>query len=175
MPKGRSFIRFRLQPAARTYRLLRHRQGEAMAITISERAAAGTNDWTLRDFTALTARILLVAIYLLSGYDKVTGFADTVSFIEARGLPLPQAAAIIAIVIELVVSSLALLGWKTRWAAMVLAIYTIAAGLLFHTYWTDAPAERMNDFINFWKNISIAGGFLMLAAFGAGRISVDRR
>ena len=57
---------------------------------------------------------------------------------------------------------------------LMIAIYTIAAGLLFHAYWNDAPANRMDDYINFWKNVSIAGGFLMIFAFGPGRYSIGR-
>jgi SURF4 family protein len=55
------------------------------------------------------------------------------------------------------------------------AVFTVVAGVLFHAYWADADAAaRMGDFINFWKNLSIAGGFLMVFAFGPGRYSVDR-
>jgi putative oxidoreductase len=140
-----------------------------------QRAVSDSTVAQTHHVAALLARVLLVAVFLISGFGKATGFARTVSYIASSGLPLPELVAAIAIAVELGLGLLVLVGWRTRWAAFGIAIYTIAAGLLFHTYWTDAPAERMADFINFWKNVSIAGGFLMVLAFGPGRYSVDRR
>ena len=124
---------------------------------------------------ALLARVLLVSIFLVAGFGKVTGFAGTVSLIASNGVPLPEVAAAIAIAVELGLGLVVLLGWQTRWAALGIAIYTIALGLLFHAYWNDAPANRMQDFESFWKNVAITGGFLMIVAFGPGRYSVDRK
>jgi putative oxidoreductase len=124
--------------------------------------------------TALFARVLLVAIFLISGFGKLTGFEGTVAYIASKGLPMPEIAAAIAIAVEVGLGLLVLSGWKARAAALVIAIFSIVSGFLFHAYWTDAPAERMADFINFWKNVSIAGGFLMVAAFGPGRYSVGQ-
>jgi putative oxidoreductase len=128
-----------------------------------------------RDVVALIARVLLVALFLLSGFSKIGGFAGTASYIASKGLPLPQLGAVIAIVVELGGGLLLLSGWKARPVALILAIFTVIVAVLFHAYWSDTdPAARMNDFINFWKNVSIAGGFLMVFAFGPGRYSVGR-
>ena len=113
-------------------------------------------------------------MFVVSGFGKATGFAGTVSLIASRGLPFPEVAAAIAVAVELCLGLLVLFGWKARWPALVIAIYTIAAGLLFHAYWNDTPANRFADSVNFWKNVSIAGGFLMIFAFGPGRYSIDR-
>ena len=146
-----------------------------MATIYSERAVVDSNvAGTRHDVVALLARVLLVAMFLVSGFDKATGFTGTVSYIAGNGLPFPELAAAIAVTVELGLGLLVFLGWKSRWPALMIAIYTIAAGLLFHAYWNDAPANRMDDYINFWKNVSIAGGFLMIFAFGPGRYSIGR-
>jgi len=133
---------------------------------------AGT---TSRDIAALIGRVLLVALFLLSGSGKIPNFAGTAAYIASKGLPLPTLGTAIAIVMEVGVALLVLVGWKARAAALALAVFTVVAGVLFHTYWADADAvTRMGDFINFWKNVSIAGGFLMVFAFGPGRYSIDR-
>jgi len=127
------------------------------------------------DAVALVARVLLVALFLLSGFGKIGGFAGTASYIASKGLPLPELGALIAIVVELGGGLLLLSGWKARPVALILAIFSVIAAVFFHAYWGDPdPAARMSDFINFWKNISIAGGFLMVFAFGPGRYSVGR-
>jgi len=118
---------------------------------------------------------LLVSVFLMSGFGKITGFAGTASYIAAHGLPFPALGVLIAIAVEVGAGLLVLIGWKARWAALAIAIFTVAAGVLFHAFWADAePAARMGNFGNFWKNISIAGGFLMVFAFGPGRYSIDR-
>ena len=129
----------------------------------------------VQNTAALVGRILLAAIFLTSGIGKITGFDGTVGYIASKHLPLPQVGAIIAILCELGGGILLLVGFKARWAGLVLAIFTLAAGLLFHDYWnlTDAAQVAANK-INFWKNVAISGGMLMVFAFGPGRYSVDK-
>ena len=128
-----------------------------------------------RDLVALIARLLLAAMFLMTGIRQAIDFGDTVSLIAAHELPLPALAAAIGIAVDLTGGLLVLVGWKARWAALLVAFFTLVTGLLFHQYWTDADAAvRLDDFFNFWKNITIAGGFLMVFAFGPGRYSVDR-
>jgi putative oxidoreductase len=128
----------------------------------------------VQNTAALVGRILLVLMFLTSGFGKVTGFEGTVGYIASKHLPLPQVGAIIAILCELGAGLLVLVGFKARWAALVLAIFTLAAGILFHDYWNADAAARMGQQINFWKNVSITGGMLMIFAFGPGRYSVDK-
>jgi putative oxidoreductase len=128
----------------------------------------------VQNTAALVGRILLVLMFLTSGFGKVTGFEGTVGYIASKHLPLPQVGAIIAILCELGAGILLLVGFKARWAALVLAIFTLAAGILFHDYWNADAAAKMGQQINFWKNVSITGGMLMVFAFGPGRYSVDK-
>ena len=142
--------------------------------SFTARSAAAKATSRAPDIIVLLARVLLVALFILSGCDKLTGYAGTVLYIASHGLPFPGVAAAFAVVVELGLGLLVLVGWKARWAALVMAVFTLAAALLFHAYWSDTAAERMSDYVNFWKNMSIAGGFLMLFACGAGRYSLDR-
>jgi putative oxidoreductase len=129
---------------------------------------------TSRDWAALVGRILLAAIYVHSGFGKIGGFAGTVGYIQSKGLPMPEVGAILAIVIELGGGLMLIAGWKARWAALAMAAFTLAAAVLFHAYWTLPPAQQMADFLNFWKNLSMTGGLLMVYALGPGRLSVDK-
>ena len=124
---------------------------------------------------ALLARVLLAALFLPAGISKIAGFAGTTAYIASVGLPLPELGAVIAVVVE-VGGGLALLaGYQTRLVALLMAIFTVAAGVFFHAFWTAAPEQLMVQQIMFMKNIAIAGGFLALTAFGAGALSLDAR
>ncbi len=126
-----------------------------------------------RDISLLAARILLAALYLLSGFSKLTTFDGSVQYAAAHNLPFPVIGIVIAIIVELPLAILLVLGWQTRLLAWIFAIYTVAAALFFHNFWavTDA-AQHGNQFIHFWKNIAIAGGYLALAGAGSGRFAL---
>jgi len=129
---------------------------------------------SVNDAVALVGRILLAAIFIKSGFGKITGFEGTVGYIASKGLPLPQVGAILAIIVELGGGILLAIGFKARWAALAIAIFTLAAGIIFHNYWAVDAAQRMGQEINFWKNVSMTGGLLLAYAFGPGRLSVDK-
>lgn len=128
-----------------------------------------------QNFLGLLGRILITVLFLPSGIGKIGNFGGTVGYITSHGLPQPEIAAVIAIVVEVLVVLAFLVGFKTRSAALVLAIYTIAAGIFFHNYWDAPAAQVMMQQINFYKNIAIAGGLLSFAAWGAGGWGVDAR
>lgn len=120
-------------------------------------------------------RLLIAILFVPSGFGKIAGFAGTVGYVASHGLPLPQLGAVIAIVVELGLGLMLLVGFKTRGAALILAIYTVAAGIFFHNYWDAPAAQLMMQQINFYKNLAIAGGLLSFAVWGAGGWSVDAR
>ena len=128
-----------------------------------------------QDTLALIGRILIAYLFIPAGFLKIMGFGGTVGYITSAGLPLPEVAAVIAIIIELGLGIALLLGFKTRWTAIVMAIFTVATALFFHKYWSAPEAMKMMQQINFNKNIAIAGGLLAFAAFGAGRFSIDKK
>jgi putative oxidoreductase len=122
----------------------------------------------------LAGRVMMAALFIPSGFSKLAGFQGTVGYIASKGLPLPQLGAVAAIVVELLVAAALLLGWRTRWAALILVLFTLAAAVLFHDYWAAPPEQKMMQAINFWKNVAIAGGLLFVAAHGPGPYAVDR-
>ena len=128
-----------------------------------------------QDTLALIGRILIAYLFIPAGIGKLMGFGGTVGYITSAGLPLPEVAAAVAIVIELGLGIALLLGFKTRWIAIVMAIFTVVTALFFHKYWAVPDAMKMMQQINFNKNMAIAGGLLAFAAFGPGRFSIDKR
>lgn len=123
----------------------------------------------------LVARLLMVALFLPAGLNKITGFEGTVGYIVSVGLPLATVGAVVAIVVE-VVGSLALLaGFATRWAALALALFTLGASVFFHNYWAMPAEQQFVQQLMFFKNLGVVGGLLALAAVGAGAWSLDAR
>jgi putative oxidoreductase len=122
----------------------------------------------------LAARLLLAALFVIAGFGKIGGFEGTAAFIASKGLPLPQLGAVLAIVVELGGGILLIVGWKARWTALAMAVFTLAASFIFHDFWNQVDAAARTNQLMFLKNLSIIGGLLMVAAFGPGRLSVDR-
>ena len=127
----------------------------------------------LRDPALLAARVLLVLLFVMFGWQKLIGFAVTEARFGEIGVPLPMAAAMVAVVMELVVGLAILVGVATRPLAVLLAVYTLATAFLGHRYWTMTGPAQGAAMINFYKNVSIMGGLLALYVAGAGRYSVD--
>ena len=131
---------------------------------------AGSGTASNSSVTILIGRILLAVIFLLSGFGKLTAISGTAAYFGSLGLPAPTATAVIVGLIELLGGLAVLVGFQTRVAAWVLAIFTIATGLVAHTGWADQM-----QMIQFLKNVAITGGFLLLASSGAGAYSIDAK
>ena len=116
----------------------------------------------------MIGRILLAAMFLLAGIQKIGGYEGTQGYMEAMGVPGALLPAVIALEIGGALAIIA--GFFTRWVAAALAGFTLAAAFLFHYQ----PEDQM-QMILFLKNISIAGAFLILVARGAGPWSLDAR
>jgi putative oxidoreductase len=120
------------------------------------------------------ARIALAVLFLWSGVMKLLGYAGFVGYLHSKGVPFVQIAAPIATAIEALGGVLLIVGFKVRPLALLLAVYTVATAVLGHDFWNVVdPALQRDMVIHFWKNIGIAGGFLLLFVTGAGRLSVD--
>ena len=124
---------------------------------------------------ALAGRVLLALVFLLSGIGKLRGFDGTMAYISSVGLPLAGALAALALALEIVAGVALILGYRTRWAALALAAFTLVAAFLFHNFWSMPEQAQVMQQIMFLKNLAIAGGLLMVAAYGPGAWSVDRR
>jgi len=144
-----------------------------MSASTTASMSSGVTTTSLQDTLALVGRILIAYLFIPAGIGKLMGFAGTVGYITSMGLPLPQVGAAIAVIVELGLGIALLLGYKTRVVAIVMALFTVAAAVFFHKYWSAPDAMKMMQQINFNKNIAIAGGLLALAGFGAGRLSID--
>jgi putative oxidoreductase len=123
----------------------------------------------------VVARILLAAIFITAGLSKITGFDGTVAYIASVGLPAPALLAVLAITVELVGGIAVVIGYKTRLAGFLLAGFTLVAGFIFHNYWAAPADQAYIQNIMFMKNLSIAGGLLLLTVFGAGGFSIDAK
>ncbi|MEP0881824.1 DoxX family protein [Trichocoleus sp. ST-U3] len=124
----------------------------------------------MEKYIPLIARAFLAAIFLKSGFDKITGFSGTQQFMASKGLPLTALLLVAAIILELAGGLSVLLGYKARWGAIALIIFMIPATLIFHTDFAD----RM-QVIAFMKNLAIIGGLLMVYYIGSGPISLDEQ
>ena len=127
---------------------------------------------TLQNTAAVAGRILLGLLFVISGFGKITGFAGTAAFMASKGMPMAEALLVGAIAIELVGGLMLVAGFKARWAALAIAAFLVPTTLIFHSPLGPDGQAQMTQFL---KNLSILGGMLVLAAFGPGAWSVDRR
>jgi len=105
---------------------------------------------------------------------KLLGYAGFVGYLQSKGVPFVAIAAPLVVVIEVLGGVLLVLGFKIRALGLILAIYAVATAVLGHDFWNVTDASLQRDMVvHFWKNIGIAGGFLLLTVTGAGRISID--
>ena len=121
-------------------------------------------------FCPLLGRILIAALFVPEGFDKLNNFKPTVDITAQHGLPAPAIAVGLAILIELGGGLLLLVGYRVRFIAAAMAVFCLATAFSFHTNFSD-----FNERINFFKDIAIAGGALQMVYFGAGPFSIDSR
>ena len=127
------------------------------------------------DALSLIGRIFLAVIFLVSGFGKIGGFEGLIGQIASKGFPVPEAFAAATVAIELGASLMLVFGWKARWAAFLLAVFTAVVTVFFHNFWAMPEAQKAMQQIQFMKNLAVIGGLLMVIAFGPGRLSIDKR
>ncbi len=136
-------------------------------ITLAQTATANSSNASV---LPLVGRLLIAAIFVLSGLAKAADPAGTIGYIGSAGLPLPEVGYATALAVEIVGGLLLAIGYRTRLVASILAVFTLAAAFGFHFQLSD-----QNQFIHFFKNLAMAGGLLQVIAFGPGRLSLDAR
>lgn len=146
-----------------------------MTSTTANRSYHDPSAGSLQDILALIGRVVIAYLFVPAGWGKLAGFAGVSGYIASKGVPLPEVAAAIAIAVELGLGLLLLIGWKARWAALGLAVFVVVITPIFHAYWAVPEAQQMMQKQSFDKNLAIAGGLLLLTAFGAGRFSLEAR
>lgn len=123
----------------------------------------------------LIARLMIVALFFISGLPKMMGFSGTVQYMVSLGTPAPTLAAAIAVVMEVLAPVLIALGFFTRPIAVLFFFYTLGTAFIGHAYWNMTGDAVHPNMLNFYKNVSIAGAFILLAITGPGSLSLDRR
>ncbi len=140
-----------------------------MTTTTANLATAQASAPATGHILAATGRVLIAAIFILSGLNKIANPDATIGYIVSAGLPFAPAALIAAALVE-VGGGLALIaGFRTRAVALTLAGFSVLTALAFHANLGD-----QNQFIHFFKNLAMAGGLLQVAAFGSGKIGFDK-
>ena len=126
-------------------------------------------------YAAPLGRVLLSVMFIFAGFSKITGYAGTAAYMASQGVPGWLLPAVIAV--ELGGGIALLLGWQARTAAFLLAGFSVLSGFLFHF----VPSLSLEGFAaqaemtSFMKNMTIAGGMLVVVAFGPGRFSLGKK
>ena len=116
----------------------------------------------------LVGRVFISLIFLLAGVGKVFNYEGTISYMES--FSVPSYLLIPAIVVEILFPLLIIVGYKTKFSAMILALFAISLAIIFHTDFSNQI-----ELMSFLKNFAIAGGFLIIFVRGAGKYSIDQR
>ncbi|TAL77785.1 MAG: DoxX family protein [Burkholderiaceae bacterium] len=126
-------------------------------------------------YVALLGRVLLALMFIQSGFDKWLNISGTAAYIASTGLPLPSVLAVLAAALELFGGIALVLGVQVRWVGLAMALFTVVVGSIFHAYWAVPADQAAVMQLLFMKNISVAGGLLLISALGAGPLSVGGR
>lgn len=129
----------------------------------------------MNDILYAVGRVLVPIMFIMAGFSKVMNIQGVVGAISSKGLPQPTALGWTVAIVELVAGVMILVGFKTRWAALALIVFTAIATFYFHNFWDLQGAARINQQNIALKNLAVMGALLMLMGAGAGRFSVDKR
>lgn len=124
-----------------------------------------------QDIIILAGRVAVGWIYMQSGFRKIFDMAAVAKTYPVRGLP--EFMAYVATPIEFFVGLFLVIGFATRYSAIVLLVFTIVASFSSHAYWTYPEAQRAMQHTHFFKNLSMKGGLILLFLTAGGKYSVD--
>ncbi len=123
-----------------------------------------------KDLVLLVARILMCSLFIWDGTLQLRNPAAAAGYFDSVGVPLADVAVWPSIALHLLAGAAILIGFKTRWAAALLALFCLATAFGVHL-----PAGDLDNMTHFYKNLVMAGGFLYVMTFGAGALSLDRK
>ena len=128
-----------------------------------------------KSYVSVVGRLLLALMFIMAGFGKLTNLEGTAGYIASGGLPAPMVLAVLVGLLELVGGLALVVGYQVRWGGLALALFTLAASVLFHAYWSAPADQQMVAQMLFMKNLSVAGGMFLISALGAGPLSLDAR
>ncbi len=128
---------------------------------------------TYTSSVSVLARILLALMFILSGFGKLTDIQGTAGYIASGGLPFPMLLAAGVGALELLGGLALVIGFQARWVGLVLGLFTLVASVVFHPFWAVPADQQSITQLLFMKNLSVAGGLLLVSALGAGPLSMD--
>jgi putative oxidoreductase len=137
--------------------------------TIIDRIAERAGSWIV-----LLGRLALAALYLPSGFNKLLHLGSFADALAARGVPAPTLLAFLGAAVELLGALAVLVGFRTRYAALLMIGFTIVASVVSHHFWDIQDVTRRMQYVQFMKNMAITAGFLLLFVHGPGPLSLDR-
>lgn len=120
----------------------------------------------------LLGRTLLSAIFLMSGFNKITGWSAVAGYMASKQMPAVPFFLAMAILFELAGGFSVITGYKARFGALLLLVFLIPTTLIFHNFWAAEAAQQQNQMIHFLKNVSILGGLLVIIGLGPGPLSL---
>jgi len=123
-------------------------------------------------FGPVAGRFLIALIFLLSGFGKIGGFAQTAGYMASKGLPMVEVLLVLTIIIEVGAALMLIVGWQARLGAATLFLWMIPVTLIFHNFWAAPAVQQQFEMAMFMKNVAMMGGLLYIMAFGSGRFSV---
>ena len=128
----------------------------------------------MQDFGYALGRAFLSVIFLVSGFTKLMDVTGVARMLGNVGFPQPRYFGYAVAVAELIGGAMLLLGFRARWAALALFLFTAGTIVIGHAFWTMEGAARAANQIQALKNLAIMGGLLLVASAGSGRLSLDR-
>jgi putative oxidoreductase len=126
------------------------------------------------DTLLLLGRLVLASIFISSGFEKLMALDGFAANLASKGVPLVAIFAPLGACVEFFGGLAVALGFASRASALLMIIFVMTATAISHRYWEFNGSARVAQVINFEKNLCIIGGFIMLFAAGAGRMSVER-
>lgn len=130
---------------------------------------------SLKSPLMVIGRVLLALMFVKAGFGKLGNIEGTAAYIASGGLPMASALAVLVGLLELVGGLALAVGYKARWTALALGVFTLLASVLFHKFWAVPAEQQMVQQLMFLKNMAVAGGMFVVAALGAGPVSLDHR